>query len=767
MKEHIAGDLMEQPRLHPEEKFNESVIATGFWFLHEATHAPTDVRGDEAGRVDNQIDVMSKSFLGVTVACARCHDHMFDAISTKDYYALAGYIQSSRHQKAFLDPGRKIEAGVAKLKGIAARESELKKLPKTAQPDVLGRYLMAAREAYGSAKNANLGAIAAKHKVDQARLAGWVRGLQDKAITSPDHPLYVWAKCLPKATPESGTGFTGKLKGIASELAKAKGQREKMFEGGTQLPDPSGWLREGDAFDNLSSGRLRGVLHSPTFDLNGEHILVRARVKKGGITIRLIIDGYVMEPFNGLLFRGTRLNDVDTGGEWKWLHMGGDLKLHQGRRAHLEIIDHGDGAAEISEAWVAQGGGAPPAAVSAVAERVVSNQKIGSTRDLANAYGWLFKRALEGADDAPELLEWLREYGLATPQRDEKLAGLSAERAQIEKSIPAPRMVQAMVDGTAENEFVFLRGNHKRLGDEVPRRFLTALGGESIKAPEKIGSGREALALQMVSPDNPLTSRVIVNRLWHHLFGVGIVPSTDDFGVLGLRPTHPELLDHLASSFVGDGWSIKRQIKRMVMSNTYQMSSKAGGAGESVDPTNSLLHRARIRRLQGEAIRDGLLAISGRLDRKLYGNPVPVHLTAFMTGRGRPGSGPLDGHGRRSVYTSVRRNFLSPMMLAFDAPIPFSTMGRRASSNVPAQALILMNDPFVVGQAEVWAKRVLSTKQDTPSKIHNMYLEAFARPPTAEELAAAQAFVGQGADLAAWKDLAHVLINTKEFIFIE
>ena len=765
--EHVAGDLVENPRLHPEQAYNESVIGTGFWFLHEATHAPTDVRGDEAGRVDNQIDVMSKTFLGVTVSCARCHDHMFDAISTKDYYALAGYIQSSRHQQAFLDPGRKIASAVAQLEDLAAQEAELKRLPETADPTVLGRYLMAAREVLAAGNKPDVKRAASRHGVDAERLAGWVRGLQDKAIQSQEHPLYPWAEASGKGAPESGAGFASKIEGIAGKLEESGQQRKKMHENATLLPPPGEWLREGSAFDGLGAGRLRGVLHSPTFDLDREHILIKAKVKKGGISIRLIIDGYVMEPFNGLLFRGTRLNDVDTGGEWKWLHLHGDLNLHQGRRAHLEIIDHGDGSAEIAEVWVASGGGAPPGPVSEVARRIVSNPKIGSLPDLANAYGWLWKRALEGKDESPQLLGWLRDYGLATPGRTKKLAALQAQRTKVEQALPAPKMVQAMVDGTAEDEFVFLRGNHKRTGDLVPRRFLTALGGEAFTAPEKIGSGRLTLARQMVAPENPLTPRVAVNRLWHHLFGVGIVPSTDDFGVLGKLPTHPELLDHLAASFVDDGWSIKRQVRRMVLSNTYRMSSVSGGKGDEVDPTNSLLHRARVKRLQGEAIRDGILAISGRLDRRLFGKPIAVHVTPFMTGRGRPGSGPIDGAGRRSIYTSVKRNFLSPMMLAFDTPIPFSTMGKRPSSNVPAQALILMNDPFVIGQAEIWAKRIVGSSADPRARIEQMYQEAFSRPPAQAEVVAGLEFVGESNDVAVWKDFAHVLFNTKEFIFIE
>ena len=185
------------------------------------------------------------------------------------------------------------------------------------------------------------------------------------------------------------------------------------------------------------------------------------------------------------------------------------------------------------------------------------------------------------------------------------------------------------------------------------------------------------------------------------------------------------------------------------------------------DPENLLLHRASIKRLQGEAIRDALLTISGRLDRKMYGGSVPVHLTNFMQGRGRPGNGPLDGDGRRSLYIKINRNFLSPFMLAFDTPIPFTTIGRRSNSNVPAQALILLNDPFVTQQAELWAKRTMGESKNRKSRITSLYESAFARRPTERELQQASDFVeSQGDGIDAWKDLCHVLINTKEFIFV-
>jgi hypothetical protein len=290
-----------------------------------------------------------------------------------------------------------------------------------------------------------------------------------------------------------------------------------------------------------------------------------------------------------------------------------------------------------------------------------------------------------------------------------------------------------------------------------------------------------------VDRDNPLVSRVIVNRVWQHLMGRGIVPSVDNFGVLGQEPTHPELLDYLAAEFMEDGWSIKRLIRRIMLSSTYQQGSgfgvqnSDGREAAAADPQNLLFHRQNVKRLEGEAIRDAILAISGRLDATMHRPSVPVYLTPFMEGRGRPKeSGPLDGAGRRSIYIAVRRNFLPPMMLAFDTPIPFTTIGRRNVSNVPAQALTLMNDPFVAEQALLWARRTLEDGQASPQvRVRHMYLAAFSREPTDAETAAAVAFLEDQAheyglvehnstqDERVWRDLAHVVFNVKEFVVVE
>jgi hypothetical protein len=387
-----------------------------------------------------------------------------------------------------------------------------------------------------------------------------------------------------------------------------------------------------------------------------------------------------------------------------------------------------------------------------------------------------------------ELADWLvfqsKLFQAADDPVREKLLRAVAEYQTARQALhdqikPESQLALAMQEGSGQDELLLIRGNSRTPGEPVPRRFLSALGGAEHPVPET-GSGRLELAEQIVDPANPLTARVRVNRLWHHLLGRGIVASVDNFGVLGEKPTHPELLDYLAQEFVAEGWSVKRMIRAIVLSQTYQMSARHNPEADRQDPANLLWHRAQLRRLEAEAIRDSFLAVSGRLDRRQFGPSVPVHLTEFLQGRGRPASGPVDGAGRRSIYISIRRNFLSPMMLAFDMPIPFNTVGRRNVSNVPAQALILMNDPLVVEQARLWARRTLALEnQSTPERIEAMYLDAFARFPTAAELAAAERFFRKQAkelklpadriatEEQLWADFAHVLFNAKEFIYLQ
>ncbi|MEM7262645.1 MAG: DUF1553 domain-containing protein, partial [Planctomycetota bacterium] len=235
-------------------------------------------------------------------------------------------------------------------------------------------------------------------------------------------------------------------------------------------------------------------------------------------------------------------------------------------------------------------------------------------------------------------------------------------------------------------------------------------------------------------------------------------------------------LDHLAEWFRGEaGWSNRALIRRLVLSRTYRMASHAADPelAAQLDPDGGLLASARRRRLDGESIRDAMLAISGRWNPQRFGASVPLHLTPFLTGRGRPGrSGPLDGDGRRSLYLEVRRNFPTPMLTAFDTPNPMTTVGCRNTSNVPAQALILMNAPFVHQQAKRWAERLLAELPDaTPAeRVESMFLRAIGRAPLPHETELCLRFLRSEdapSDLVdRWTELAHVIFNLKEFIFL-
>jgi hypothetical protein len=293
-----------------------------------------------------------------------------------------------------------------------------------------------------------------------------------------------------------------------------------------------------------------------------------------------------------------------------------------------------------------------------------------------------------------------------------------------------------------------------------------------------VGS-RLDLANQLVSPENPLTSRVLVNRLWHHLFGTGIVPTVDDFGPQGQKATNPQLLDWLASDHMDSGWSIKHTIRSIVLSATYRQQSKPASSlsAEVVatkDPTNQTLYFMPVRRLTGESIRDAMLMISGSLNDAHYGGSVPTHRTEFMTGRGARGSGPLDGNGRRSIYLAVYRNFLNPFFATFDTPNPFGPQGRRSVSNVPAQALALMNDPLVIELSNRWGKAIAAnTNRSMQDRIREMVIAAHTSEPTPEQIAMYEQFLNTQAEVhgglneIAWSDLAHALFNMKAFYFLK
>ncbi|MCY3013902.1 MAG: DUF1553 domain-containing protein, partial [Planctomycetota bacterium] len=347
---------------------------------------------------------------------------------------------------------------------------------------------------------------------------------------------------------------------------------------------------------------------------------------------------------------------------------------------------------------------------------------------------------------------------------------------EVEAAIRPSRTVNGMDErGMAPIDYrLNLRGNVDAEGPAVPHGFLEVFSAGHGVGPSS-GSGRLELALALASERNPQTARVYVNRVWQWVFGTGLVSTSSDFGRLGDRPSHPELLDFLAIEFMRDGWSTKRLIRRLVLSETFRQGSRASTAALIADPDNRLLHHHPTRRLDAEGIRDSLLAVSGRLDPRLGGRPIRPHRFLEDPAK-RLFAGPLDGEGRRSIYLEMSIMAPPPFLVGFNLPAPKIPTGKRDVTSVPAQALILMNDPFVLAMADHWAGRLLADGRSQPAeRMAAMFREALGREPDAEEmpvwLEAASAFASPNttpealmADRAAWKGVAHALFNSKEFI---
>lgn len=723
--EHVAGDLLLNPRRTPDGN-NESIVATGFWFFGEGVQSPVDVKQYQADVFDNRIDVFGKTFLGVTVACARCHDHKFDAISTADYYALYGYMKGTRYsQRAINDHA------------IATSAESFKPAHEKLRQAIAGHWLSRLDRLDAKDFSVSTDSPLKPGDIDLApdAMANW----------QADAP------CFTSAQPGD-------------------------FVIGDEKRPVAAFIAPGGISSAAISRKVQGNLRSPDFQIDKRYLHVR--VLGAGARLSIVIENFnvIRDPIYGSLKHNIKSDKP------AWITV--DLKMWHGRQAYLELsnitVPDPAGPASPENAWFA----ADQAILSDDARAPASPEKSVAVLPLLRdtIEQWRDNKLANSTDAAMRvnLLSQALQKGLldgTTPA----IASLLKEYHRAEQAIPAPLFAVAAADGIAGNEHVFIRGNYKIPGPAVPRRLLEAVCGDG-QPPPPTGSGRLELARRIADPANPLTSRVYVNRIWHHLLGRGIVASTDNFGKLGEPPTNQPLLDYLADHFTkDDNWSTKALIRKIVLSSVYQMSSKSDEVFDQADPENKLLHRANIKRLEGEAIRDHLLQVSGALKLTMGGPSIPVHLTPFMEGRGRPGgSGPLDGAGRRSIYIETRRNFLTPMLLAFDQPLPFNSMGRRSISNVPAQALILMNDPFVLEESKLWAKRTLTQKDLTPQqRLQQMYESAFSRPPTPEEIATLLDFANQQGeqlkipkekrleDPGVWTDIAQSLVNTKEFIFIE
>ena len=854
----IAGDLL-QPD-DPGRIDAEALVATGFLAIADFVPGDVDKERMIADCVNDQIDVVGRTFLGLSLACARCHDHKFDPVSTDDYHALAGIFLSTRtipgpvkgntplirvpllpaaEVAAIEAQARADQARLEELAGVLgrARDREHRLSLETRIVAESARYALAAwdlRQLPTEAPPA-LASLAAARQLDDAVLARFV-----SLLAAAPAPLGDLAKATDR---DSAVRIVATLaEQLAAGAARREGARTATAAEArtTELVrftaddpaidvDPAGRViawpdRDGLADDALPVAdtaaplvcqAMIGGRERPMLRFDGRAILAAAHEVPGvGSLTALFRAADDAQPgqrlvgwedaavghhgvgliaarsgaLHAILRKGGANGDVvvaapATPPEFQLVTLAwgpGGTKLY--RNGDLVgssmTIDSVSTAADIKSIRIGgAGSGAGPSFRGDLAElRITAGPLDDASRIRVEAEisgRWLHDGPAVAAAPADPLFDLLAgssgPFWRPAAERDAwlgddaraRIRSLVAEQEALRQKPPVeiPRGVVVQdggVPGTRHEGFqdaaVFIRGNPANRGHVVPRGFPRVLvAGEPT--PIGPGSGRRELAAWLSSPSHPLTARVMVNRLWQHHFGAGIVPVEGGFGLRGEPPSHPGLLDHLASRFIESGWSVKAMHRLMMRSSTYRQGSRADATTLAADPGNRLLGRMPRQRLEAEAIRDACLAVSGRLET----TPGGPAFSELMT-------------PRRSLYLMATRTGAKTTGFGalFDGADCGAIVEARKASTVAPQALFLLNDPFILDLADALAARVALDRPegDLQSRLERLHALLFGRLPTDEERTLAGQFLAEsGSD--GWARLCHLLLCSNEFIHVD
>jgi hypothetical protein len=624
--EQLAGDLL------PPGSSNEHLAALGFLTVGDRRN------GQKQEIIDDRIDVVTRGFMGLTVACSRCHDHKYDPIPTADYYSLYGVFASTKEPK------------------------ELPIIGKAPNDEVHAQY----------------------RKKRQA-----LEALRDQEIST----------IAKQARAEV-------LVGIGDYLARAH--------------DPN-YKKKTLALRNGQVKRWTSVIRAAHPDLRPVLAPLRATFGKQDTEVKRLLQEHLNK-------QKKRLNVIVVK----------HLQAVDVRRFEDVAAVYGSLFAEAQERW---------------RKALEAQPKTTALKD-AN---WEQIRLVLTHPNGPIA---------QTDDEARRIFGQSENDSVRKKQSPidrldaqspgAPPRAMVLHDGKLEDPVIFKRGNASMRGDTVPRQFLAMLAGAD-RTPFSVGSGRLEMAEAIVSPDNPLTARVLVNRVWHWHFGRGLVRTVDNFGVIGDTPSHPELLDYLAEAFVQNGYSVKWLHRHILSSKTYCQASVFRPASMEIDPENVLLWRFPRKRLDFEALRDAILQASGGLNKEMGGQPFDLAKRPFGT--------------RRSIYAFIDRTDLSPDLPIFDFASPTASTGLRPDTTVPQQALYMLNGPFVLGQA-----RALALSEDAraiplgAARVRYFFRQVLSREPSKDELERSLRFIAETPKKtvpAPMVQLVQTLLSCNEFTFTD
>ena len=738
IQEQIAGDLL-PPASNDAQKLDQ-IVATGFLSLGPKMLAEDDPVKQEEDIIDEQVDTVGKAFLGLTLGCARCHDHKFDPIPQKDYYALAGIFKSTKTMLNFRNMAEWQEVPL----GTPENQQKLKEIQDKRAP------------LKSSSEEIRKNAIAAVLKTAEGRLSDY-RNAAKQLIALP-------VGSLPNA----------KLK--ASEVTAPAGStliEAEDYLAGNVIKDTDGFGKGIGVLVNRGEYPNFAEYNFSVTGTANTAVQLDLRYASGDKrACRLYI--------NGILVTSNAAGGV-TGGFYpdaqKW-ECAGVFKLAPGvnkirieRDSYFPHIDK----LLISKASMAA---VHPTLETIAAEAGLNAELLKQAMDQLRDPVKQQRIQFEEPDNAEALL---------TQDQRKQIQAIKDKIADLEKQKPPMPRAMAVTDGKPTDLKVHLRGSYLTLGQDAPRGFPAVLTTSKTVKPSPLQSGRLELANWLTAPENPLTARVFVNRVWRWHFGAGIVGTTDNFGKLGDRPTNPALLDWLASDFRKQGWSLKKLHKTIMQSETYMSSAvtdpKSTAHGLAADPENKTLWRFPRRRLEAEEIRDSMLFVSGQLDTTLGGSLLKFRDREYVTSTAN--SDPVNyTSNRRSCYLPVVRSALYDVYTAFDFGDPTVMNGDRATTTVAPQALFMMNSPLALTQSRILAENLLKqTSLSDAARVQSAYQICLARSASAKEIKRALGFVEaitrtyaaddmlknkpDEAKLKAWQSLCKAVIASNEFIYID
>ena len=823
VQEQIAGDLL--PEVDDERQNMDRFIATGFLAIGPKMLAEDDPAKMQMDIIDEQISTLGQTFMALTIGCARCHDHKFDPLPTQDYYSLAGIFKSSKtmenhnvvavwYERPLVS--QTINAKIADIdrqiaettRQLDQRKADCREhIAKQMQSD-LGRYLLAAA------------ALDRFQQQDESRR---------EALTGSESPLPVRdgfalieaeafhrgnVKRLSDGYGEgigiiatSGTGFAeydldvdraGEYQ-LEVRHAAADSRPLMLIINGETVPESiagqvtGNWYPIGQRW--FTAGRLKLNAGKNTLRLYSSkvypHIDRLALVYRGPepwpfptpppqsmtqIAFEHKVSPELVSLWREFLKRveADELQPFPSFKTWLAFTRLNDATFLEDTKALLNELSASKGLGATTPQLLKQALlEAKPESLNDVS---LVFQKLLNTLQQAGLTGELKEEWYQNTSPLNGPLEI--SAAMLSPEEQLQMQQLRKKLEQLELSRPTYDVAMGVTEAPPEDLQIHLRGSHIALGEIAPRRFPRIIAG--VEQPE-IGpqeSGRLQLAQWLTSPNHPLVGRVIVNRVWHWRFGRGLSPTVDNFGLLGQPPTHPKLLDWLTRRFLDSGGSLKKLHRMMLLSSTWQMSTQFDAAANTIDPENNLLWRFRRRRLSAEEMRDSVISLGGGLDQTMGGSLLKVKNRAYVTVSGTNLTDEYDNL-RRSIYLPVVRSSVYDVLQTFDFPDPAVATGRRQTSTVAPQALMMMNSELVEQQTLAMAKR-LSGVPDDQQRITAAFAAVLNREPDVREIDAGRQYIQQAlqttgltelspseAKLRAWQSYCRVLLSSNEFAYIE